>query len=338
MDYYPFTHAPGSLHHDRGVESGVPNWRLFLVAAMNLPELHPFVQALVPEAELLHGSPQLRLPPRARFLTSHIHDLTCWLMPEFHTAGNVKAARQMADHAWRRADGLIAVSNSARDDATRLLRLNPERIAVIYHGVPETYFAVPPADIAAMKSRFDLEKDYVLNVGTVEPRKNIDRLLDAWLTLPADVREAFDLVIAGPAGWKAEATLARLRQEPVRYLGYVGESDLAALTAGAAAHAYPSLYEGFGFPLAQAMACGIPSITSNVSSMPEVAAGSALLVDPLSVLELRDALLRLLTSESVRTELGSAGRVWALQHYRWEAVGRQSWAFFDRVVNGRDHP
>lgn len=327
MDYYPFAQAPEVLEHDSGVESGVPNWRLFLVAAMNVPALHPLAQAVVPKADILHGSPQLRLPPRARILTSHIHDLTCWLMPEFHTAANVKAARQTARHAWRQADGLIAVSESARDDAVRLLGLPPERIEVIYHGVPESYFAV--------QRRLGQGKRYVLSVGTVEPRKNIDRLLDAWLALPGDVLDAFDLVIAGPAGWKSEATLARLASKPrsVRYLGYVGENELPALTAGATAHVYPSLYEGFGFPLAQAMACGVASVTSNVSSMPEVAAGSALLVDPQSVEELRDALLKILTSDALRAELGATGEAYAREHYRWEKAARQSWEFFSRIAS-----
>jgi alpha-1,3-rhamnosyl/mannosyltransferase len=325
MDYYPFAQPPESLDHDSGVESGVPNWRLFLVAAMNLRALHPFARALVPRADVLHGSPQLRIAPRTRILTSHIHDLTCWLMPEFHTAANVKAARQMAENVWRRADGLIAVSDSAKEDAVRLLGLNPDRIEVIYHGVPEVYFAAKPVRAP---------KPYVLNVGTIEPRKNIDRLLDAWQSLPPDVLDAFDLVIAGPAGWKSEATLGRLRSAPrsVRYLGYVDEAELASLTAGATVHAYPSLYEGFGFPLAQAMACGMPSITSNVSSMPEIAAGSALLIDPQSVEELRDALLKLHTSESLRQELGSIGKTHAQQHYRWDGAAHQSWAFFERVA------
>jgi alpha-1,3-rhamnosyl/mannosyltransferase len=173
-----------------------------------------------------------------------------------------------------------------------------------------------------------------LNIGTVEPRKNIDRLLNAWLSLPPDVIDAFDLVIAGPAGWKSDSTLARLRESSkgVRYLGYVDEQDLPALTAGAVAHAYPSLYEGFGFPLAQAMACGVPSITSNVSSMPEVAAGSALLVDPHSESEIREALLKMLTSATLRAQLGGIGKLHALQHYTWEQAARQSWDFFERVV------
>jgi alpha-1,3-rhamnosyl/mannosyltransferase len=325
MDYYPFANPPDSLDHDSGVESGIPNWRLFLVAAMNLPALHPFAQAVVPGMDVLHGSPQLRIAPRTRILTSHIHDLTCWLMPEFHTIANVKAAHQMAENVWRRAQGLIAVSSSAKNDAVRLLGLNPARIEVIYHGVPEQFFSTEPARVR--------DRPYVLNVGTIEPRKNIDRLLDAWKSLPSDVLDAFDLVIAGPAGWKSEATLARLKtgQRSVRYLGYVDEQNLAALTAGATAHAYPSLYEGFGFPLAQAMACGTASVTSNVSSMPEVAAGSALLVDPQSVEELRCALLKLLTSDALRQELGAIGKAHARKYYRWDAVARQSWRFFERI-------
>ena len=309
IQYYPFLTAPHTLHHDTGVEAGIPNWRLFLVAAMNAPPLHSLARHLVPKAQLFHGSTQLRLPPRAVRLTSHIHDLTCWLMPEMHTAINIRAAHQAAAHIWKKADGLIAVSQSARNDAIRLLHLPPERIEVIYHGVPEHYFGVATAEVARVRHALAIHRPYVLCIGTIEPRKNVDRLLDAWSALPDDIRQHFDLIVAGPAGWKSEQTLARLRSgiRGVRYAGYVAEADLFGLTAGAYALAYPSLYEGFGFPLAQAMACGVPSITSNVSSLPEVSAGSALLIDPCSVAEIRDALLRLLTTPSLHAELGARG-------------------------------
>jgi alpha-1,3-rhamnosyl/mannosyltransferase len=353
LEFYPFLKELPDLNHDRGIESGIPNWRLFLVFAMN----NGLASGLVPRAEVFHGSPQLRRRPRTRRLTAHIHDLTCWLMPEFHTEANVQAAHEAAEHVWRQADGLIAVSQSARDDAVRLLGLNPDRMEVIPHGVPEEYFTV--------RDSVRPGKPYVLTVGTIEPRKNIDLLLDAWAALPGDVRDAFDLVIAGPAGWKSEGTLARLRADPpfrsgsesgigggsgvddrlvlspteregrrgaVRYLGYVPESDLPALTAGATVHVYPSLYEGFGFPLAQAMAAGVASVTSNVSSLPEVSAGSALLVDPRSQTELRDALLRLLTAPALRQELGERGHAYAAAHYRWPLIARWSWEFFERVA------
>jgi glycosyltransferase involved in cell wall biosynthesis len=334
LRFYPFVPQLPPLHHDQGLESGIPNWRLFLIAAMNIAPLHGLAQFAVPRLDVFHGSPQARLPPRTRRLTSHIHDLTCWIMPELHTEANARAMRQMAGHCWRRADGLIAVSESAKQDAVRLVGLDPERITVIHHGVPEEYFAVRAEERARVRAKLGLRRNYVLCVGTVEPRKNLDRLLDAWALLPVDVQGEFEFVIAGPAGWKADATLARLRQksESVRYLGYVAESDLPGLTAGATALAYPSLYEGFGFPLAQAMACGVPAVTSNVSSMPEVAAGSALLIDPRSVEELRAALLRLLTSGELRRALGSRGRAHAEENYRWDRVALQSWDFFDRIA------
>jgi alpha-1,3-rhamnosyl/mannosyltransferase len=117
----------------------------------------------------------------------------------------------------------------------------------------------------------------------------------------------------------------------VRYLGYIPEPDLAPLTAAAAIFAYPSLYEGFGFPLAQAMAAGVPSVTSNVSSMPEIAGDAALLIDPRSVTELRDALERLMLSPGLRSELAAKGRLQA-SRFSWESAAAQSLAFFEQAA------
>jgi alpha-1,3-rhamnosyl/mannosyltransferase len=172
-----------------------------------------------------------------------------------------------------------------------------------------------------------------LYVGTVEPRKNLDRLLDAWQTLPASVREAFDLVFAGPQGWQSTGTLARLGAPTpgVRYLGYVPEPDLPGITAGATVFVYPSLYEGFGFPVAQAMAAGVPVITSNLSSLPEVTGGAARLIDPHSPAELHAALDCLLTSPATCAQLAASGRIQA-QRFRWDLCARQSIDFFERIL------
>ena len=149
-----------------------------------------------------------------------------------------------ADRILRRADGLIAVSENTRQDAIRLLKIAPEKIDTIYSGVAEEYFGAQPAR---------RERAYVLYVGTIEPRKNLDTLLDAWRQLKPGLRQEFELVIAGPKGWGSESTLARVCAEAT-YLGYVPEADLPRLVAGAAVFVYPSLYEGFGFPVVQAMA------------------------------------------------------------------------------------
>ena len=332
---FPYLKELGALYHDSGVERGIPDWRLFLVAGFNWPLTHALVRRLIPRAEVFHGSPQMRERPRCARMTSHIHDLTPWLMPEMHLEANVRAAHQTAQRVWKGAEGLIAVSASAKEDAVRVLGLDPERIRVIHHGVPEAFFHVDAEAIARTRNRYGLERGYALVVGTVEPRKNVDRLLDGWLALPEDVQNDFELVVAGPAGWKSEATLARLRGQGrgVRYFGYVQEADLPGLTAGATALLYPSLYEGFGFPIAQAMAAGVASVTSGISSMPEIAAGSALLVDPRSTGEIRDAILRLLTSRDLAGRLGRLGREHALTHYRWEISAQRSWEFFESVCS-----
>ena len=251
-------------------------------------------------------------------------------MPELHTPANVAAGRRMAETVWKRADGLIAISADTRDQAVRLLGLDARRIRVIHCGVDARFFAATQAEAAGARARYRLERPYVLWVGTIEPRKNLDMALDAWAALPASLRQEFALVVAGPPGWAAPRTILRLRSQPqgVRYLGYVPEADLPGLTAGAAALFYPSLYEGFGLPVAQAMACGVPVVTSGVSALPEVAGEGALYADPRSLAELRAALERLLLSPELRRKLAQAGRQRA-ERYRWEEAARQSLEFFE---------
>jgi len=287
---------------------------------------------MAPRDGIFHAT-KLLYPPRCLRLTATLHDMTCWLLPELHQSANVTAERRFAEYIWKRAAGLIAVSESTRRDAVKVLGLNPEDIQVIYPGVAEPFFAATAETGTAARLKHGLGRPYALYVGTIEPRKNLGLLLDTWRTLPASVSEAFDLVIAGPEGWQSAGTLARLRAPApgVRYLAYVPEVDLPGITAGATVFVYPSLYEGFGFPVAQAMAAGVPVITSNLSSLPEVTGGAAELIDPQSPSELRAALDRLLTSPTVRTQRVNAGRTQA-QRFRWDRCARQSLEFFEKVL------
>src|SRR5271154_3514111 len=152
-------------------------------------------------SDVFHASNQVRRAPRNVKLTATIHDLTCWLMPQFHTEGNIRADASFAEKILKRADGLISVSENTRQDAIRWLGIAPERIQTIYSGVAEEYFDAKPAR---------REKPYALYVGTIEPRKNLDTLLDAWGQLSAGLRRDFELVIAGPQGWGSEKTFARI--------------------------------------------------------------------------------------------------------------------------------
>jgi alpha-1,3-rhamnosyl/mannosyltransferase len=230
---------------------------------------------------------------------------------------------------------LIAISEHTRQDAVRILGLDPRRIEVIYPGVPEGFFDVPAEAVGASRAKYGLARPYVLFVGTVEPRKNLAVLLDAYLGLPSSVRQEYDLAVAGPAGWADGSLMRRLRVQGggVRYLDYVEEPDLPGLTAGAALFAYPSLYEGFGFPVAQAMAAGVPVITSDVSSLPEITGGAAVLVDPRSVTDMGAALQRLLLAPAEREALSRRG-IEVARQYHWDTCARQSVAFFERVAGG----
>jgi len=290
---------------------------------------------LWPRPDVFHASQLLARRPRRSKLTATLHDLSCWLLPETHTPANVRSARRFAECIVPAAAGLIAISHSTRADAVRLLRIPEENIQVIYQGVAEQFFHVTPESIQTACRRYKLRRPYALFVGTIEPRKNLASLIEAWLALPGELRSEYELIVAGPAGWGEHQLLERLRAgiAGVRYLGYVPESDLPGLTAGATLLAYPSLYEGFGLPVAQAMAAGVPVLTSAVSSLPEVAGDAAVLVDPRSVFELREGLKRLLSSEALRAKLSAQGTERA-RRFSWQRCARESLEFFERVAGG----
>jgi alpha-1,3-rhamnosyl/mannosyltransferase len=325
---FPALGELGPLLHDSSVAG---RWRtlsgLGSLALANYTPL-PLLRFAARGADVFHATNLVRRPPGNARLSTTLHDLTSLLMSELHPRANRRADRAFAG-LLRRADGIIAVSASTRNDAVRTLGIPPERITVIHSGIAEAFFSPAAAAVDDVRRRYRLERPFVLFIGTVEPRKNLDGLLDAWAALPPAMRQEFDLVLAGPIGWAPPATAARVRA--MRYLGYVPEPDLAPLTAAAAVFAYPSLYEGFGFPVAQAMAAGVPVVTSNVSSLPEIAGHAALLVDPRSLQELRDALVRLLTSPTLCAELSARGRARA-QRFRWETCAAQSWEFFRKLA------
>ena len=329
---FPYLGDPEGLDHEGSVTNPLSTaTRLGLLFVMNRTPA-AFSEWVIPATDIFHACKVLH-PPRGARLTATVHDLTCWLMPETHRPANVAADRYFADRIFKRADGLIAPSEATRDDAVRILGIAPEKFRVIYHGIADPYFRVTPADAEAARSRFGLKRPYLLAVGTIEPRKNLDLLLDAYEALPASIRQEFELVFAGPPGWAQTTTKARLEHPPagVRYIGYVDEEAMPGLFAGATALVYPSLYEGFGFPVAQAMAAGTPVITSNVSALPEVAGGAAVLIDPRSQGGLRDSMRDLLTAPSERARLIELGRANA-QRFSWAESARQSLRFFQGLA------
>jgi glycosyltransferase involved in cell wall biosynthesis len=180
-----------------------------------------------------------------------------------------------------------------------------------------------PASVADVKHRLGLPDAYVLFVGTVQPRKNLERLAEA-MTAVVNAGLPHRLVIAGKRGWLADRVEARIAGSPhrdrIRFLGYVADEDLAALYSGADAFCLPSLYEGFGLPVLEAMACGVPVVAARSSALPEVAGEAALLVDPSDAAAIGDGLRRVLTDEPLRRELTNRGLERAVQ-FTWERAG-----------------
>jgi alpha-1,3-rhamnosyl/mannosyltransferase len=318
---FPYLGEFGSLNHQASIFSAWTTLpRIALHHFANIPG-NPAMDWMLADSDIFHASNLLQRFPRHVRVTATLHDVTCRLMPQFHTEENVQADRIFADRILRRADGLIAVSENTRQDAIQVLNLPPEKIQTIYSGVADEYFAAQPAR---------RHRPYVLFAATIEPRKNLDALLDAWQNLKPALREEFELLVAGVAGWKSDATVKRVSSQAT-YLGYVPEANLPGLVAGAAVFVYPSLYEGFGFPVAQAMAAGVAVLTSNNSALPEITGDGALLVDPHSVNEIAAGLTCLLESESRRAQLASRGRQLA-ERFRWQTCAAQSIEFFRRVA------
>lgn len=330
VSLFPALGKLGPLHHERSVVSRPRTAVSILQWILNNRYNIRFTELYAGTGDIFHATNQIWRPPARPRLTATLHDVTTWKFPETHAKGTLILDDNWHARVLRRAAGILAVSEHTRRDAVEVLNLNPDKIKVIYNGVAESYFSVTQEQAMSVRNRYGLAKPYVLQVGTIEPRKNTMRLLDAWDSLRWELRDYFDLVLAGPMGWADEKVQARIRSLPsgVRYLGYVPEADLPAITKGASLLAYPSLYEGFGLPIAQAMACGVAVLTSNTSSMPEVAGPAARLIDPESVSEISAALTSLLENKEERSRLATLGARIAAERYRWPVVAQKSLEFF----------
>ena len=212
----------------------------------------------------------------------------------------------------RRATHLITDAESVRQELIQRIGWPADRVTAVPLGVDVAFRPRDMAQLEPLMQRLGLRlNEYSLFVGTIEPRKNVDRLLSAYEALPAKLRRSFPLVLAGERGWRSAEVHARIARAEsagwLRYLAFVPEDELPKLYAGARLFVYPSLYEGFGLPVLEAMASGTAVITSNVASLPEVVGDAAMLVDPKDIDQLAHALQELLQDDQKRANAGAAG-------------------------------
>jgi glycosyltransferase involved in cell wall biosynthesis len=262
----------------------------------------------------------------AKVLT--VHDLTWPLHPEIVDLFGRCMFRLFLERSIRQADELIAVSQSTAQDLQRVFEVPDSKIEVIHHGVGPAYRPRERrASAEHVANRYGVSKDYVLTVGTIVPHKNLVTLVEAMRILRGRGELPFQLLVVGAKSWKnarlREAVRSSsLTEEDIRFLGFVSEEDLPVLYSAACAFVFPSLYEGFGLPLVEAMACGVPIVASNISSVPEVVGGAALLVPPTQPAAFAEAILRVRSDKDLRRMMIEKGLRRAAC-FRWDKAARR---------------
>lgn len=265
------------------------------------------------------------LPGTRTLLT--VHDLSFVRAPEATTPVLKAYLDKVVPRSVQRASHVLADSLATKNDLIEFYGTPFEKITVLYSGVEPRFAPVNDTEARkAVRQRYNLpEVPYILSIGTVQPRKNYARLIEAVAALGPEHKDVH-LVIAGGRGWLENPIYQAVRDfqltDRVHFTGFARDEDLPTLYSDAVCLAYPSLYEGFGFPVLEAMACGTPVVTSNVSSMPEVAGDAALLIDPYDIDALVESLRRLLTDEVLRSTLITRGFVQAAQ-FTWDRAACQ---------------
>jgi glycosyltransferase involved in cell wall biosynthesis len=242
-----------------------------------------------------------------------IYDLTPILLKETYPATFRIIFHAQLLYAIKMASKVITISQHSRNDIINYLRVPPDKIEIVYPGYDNSLFNAnaKTSEISKVKNKYNINGNYILNVGTLEPKKNIVRLIKAFSYLHGKYKVNHSLVIAGKKTWHDNMIFNEAEKSPVSdkiiFTDYVPDKELPALIHGADAFIFPSLHEGFGIPPIEAMACGTPVIASNVTALPEAVGKAGLLIDPYDITDIAEAMYRVITSQSLRKGMILAG-------------------------------
>ncbi|MHB1134957.1 MAG: glycosyltransferase family 4 protein [Chloroflexota bacterium] len=280
------------------------------------------------------GYVQPLLAPYKNVVT--FHDLSYYLYPRSFNAANRLYLQTFSRWSARRATRLIAVSENTKRDLVRLLAVPADKVDVVPHGIEPEFRQLPAAEVAEFRRRRGLPERFLLFLGTIEPRKNLNTLLDAYALLKRDGLPQ-QLVVAGARGWQWQGVFGRVEQlgltDDVIFPGFLPDSEQPLWYNAADLFVYPSLYEGFGFPPLEAMACGTPVVASDTSALPEVVADAGLLFDPRSAESLALCVRRALWEPELGEELSRRGLARA-RLYSWQEAARRTAAVYAKADNG----
>lgn len=333
-DLFLDTDAPGSQPAPPHRAVALPARRMWTHRSLAQEVMqHPPDVLFVPAHVLPFVWPLGRLPPAV----VTIHDLGHRRFPHAHTTGQrlyLELTTRWAVYAARR---LIVVSEATGRDLVGFYGAAPEKITVIYEAA-SSRTTPSPTEIGAVQAACGLLRPYALYIGSIQPRKNLERLIIAYFRLCARGQADWDLVLAGAPGWLSDGIYRCAAQsglaDRIHFTGYLPEADRAALLQGARLFCYPSLLEGFGLPVLEAQLAGIPVMTANNSSLPEVAGDAALLVDPEDIDAIADAMLRLSRDENLRQRLIAAGHE-NVKRFSWQDAAQKTLAVLEQAARSK---
>ncbi|MCM8767436.1 MAG: glycosyltransferase family 4 protein [Candidatus Omnitrophica bacterium] len=265
------------------------------------------------------------------------HDIAHLIFPEMFSLFEVETFKFAAKRAVKKADRIIAVSESTKNDLIKYLNVKPDKIIVIHVGLYDFFYEIFDEDmIEKVKLKYGIRKKYILSVGTIEPKKNHIRLLNAFVKIKKKIND-YQLIICGKPGWKFREFYKRLSEindkirKDIIVTNYVPLRDLTILYKEADIFTFPSLYEGFGSPILEAMRCGVPVITSNISSMPEVAGDAALLINPEDEDDIANAILKLIEDKELRENLIKKG-LERVKLFTWENTAKKTLKVYNELM------
>lgn len=272
-----------------------------------------------------------------------VHDLGAEYLPHYHKFPHKLYLNRSTEYAVKKASRLIAVSEATKHDLIKRLKADPRKISVVYEGFNRSnFYPQPQNEIDRVAQVYGLKKPYFLFVSTIQPRKNLVRLIEAFARFKTTyISHDYDqmihgsqLVLAGKKGWLSDDIYAAPKrngiENEVKFIDFVPANDLPPIISGATAFCYPSLFEGFGLPILEAMACGTPVITSNISSMPEVGGDAVYYVNPHDVQAIATAFYRLLTENRLQTDLITLGMS-QIEKFSWQKAANETLEVLEAV-------
>ncbi len=315
----------------RAVRWGYKPWRMAVLLGQMA---RVGFDRLVPGVELFHSTEHLLLPLRRAPAVLTVHDLIYMLFPEYHKSLNYWYLNRAMPLYCARASAIIAVSEATKRDLVKFYGVDPAKVTVVYEAAAAHFQPPPPARIARVRQSYRLPERFLIHLSTIEPRKNLLRLLDAFQIVRQSVPD-MHLLLAGGRGWLDEDFFTRIAAEGlrdvVRPLGWVPDEDLPAVIGAAALAVQPSLYEGFGLPILEHMACGQVVAASDSSSHPEVGGAAAAYFDPTSVEEMAAVILRLLTDSDEYARRRALGLAQAAR-FSWERAAAETEAVYESLI------